>query len=114
MLVGGRRNGFESNFSLTGAVPRLLVSGGDRTVGFVYTAGMSDRSDSAHNSSPSAEARRTFYEVHRSLALFMILVVFAAPFAGLYVAGLLGVVVGVLASAAAYVLIPYLWNWLGD
>jgi len=43
----------------------------------------------------------------------MILVVFAAPFAGLYVAGLFGAVVGVLVSAAAYVLIPYLWNWLG-
>ncbi|MBK9308286.1 MAG: hypothetical protein IPM58_14675 [Nitrospira sp.] len=62
----------------------------------------------------SAEGRRTFYERHRSLALFMILVVFAAPFAGLYVAGLFGAVVGVLASAAAYLLIPYLWNWLGE
>jgi hypothetical protein len=114
MPVGGRRNGFESKFHVTGAVPRLLVSGGDRTVGFIYTADMSDHSDSAHNGSPSTEARRTFYEGHRTLALFMILVVFAAPFAGLYVAGLLGTVVGVVASAAAYVLIPYLWNWLGD
>jgi hypothetical protein len=39
----------------------------------------------------------------------MIVIVFAAPFAGLYVAGLLGVVVGVLVSAVAYVLIPWLW-----
>jgi hypothetical protein len=61
----------------------------------------------------SAEARRKFYEGHRSMALFMLLVVFAAPFAGLYVAGLLGVVVGVLVSAAAYVLTPYVWKWLG-
>ncbi len=65
--------------------------------------------DSNSTSSFSGEARRRFYEDHRSLALFMILVVFAAPFAGLYVAGLLGVAVGVLLSAAAYVLIPWLW-----
>jgi len=44
----------------------------------------------------------------------MILVVFAAPFAGLYVAGLLGVVIGVLVSAAAYVLTPSVWGWVGD
>lgn len=44
----------------------------------------------------------------------MIVVVFAAPFAGLYVAGLLGVVVGVLVSAAAYVLMPSVWKWVGD
>ena len=61
----------------------------------------------------SAEARRTFYEGHRSLALFMLVFVFAAPFAGLYVAGLFGVVVGVLVSAAAYVLTPCLWKWIG-
>ncbi len=79
---------------------------------FVYTPHMSH--PSGWSPSFSAEGRRTFYEGHRSLALFMILVVFAAPFAGLYVAGLLGAVVGVLVSAAAYVLIPYLWNWLGE
>ncbi|MGE3978300.1 MAG: hypothetical protein AB7F94_12015 [Nitrospira sp.] len=72
---------------------------------------MSDRSDSI--GSFSTESRRIFYEAHQPLALFMILVVFAAPFAGLYVAGLLGVVVGVLVSAAAYVLAPYVWKWLG-
>ena len=47
------------------------------------------------------------------MALFMLLIVFAAPFAGLYVAGLFGVVVGVLASAVAYVLTPCLWKWIG-
>ena len=78
---------------------------------FVYTPYMSHRSGSS--STLSAEGRRAFYEGPRFLALFMILVVFAAPFAGLYVAGLFGAVVGVLVSAAAYVLIPYLWNWLG-
>lgn len=79
---------------------------------FVYTPGMSDRSDSP--TSFTAEARRTFYGGHRSLALFMILIVFMAPFAGLYVAGLLGVVLGVLVSVAAYVLTPFLWKWIGD
>lgn len=78
---------------------------------FDYTLRMSDRSDSA--ASFSADARRTFYEGHRSLALFMLVVVVAAPFAGLYVAGLLGVVAGVLVSAAAYVLLPCFWKWIG-
>jgi hypothetical protein len=79
-------------------------------VGFVYTRHMSYRSDPT--GSFSAEARRIFYEGHRSLALFMLVVVFAAPFAGLYVAGLLGVVIGVLVSAAAYVLAPSVWKWI--
>jgi hypothetical protein len=92
----------------------VLASGEDRTVGFIYTAGMSDHSDSSHGGSFSAEARRTFYEGHRSMALFMILIVFSAPFAGLYVAGLFGVAVGVLVSAAAYVLLPFLWRWIID
>jgi hypothetical protein len=75
---------------------------------------MSDRSDSTHDGSFSAAARRTFYEGHRSMALFMILIVFSSPFAGLYVAGLFGVAIGVLVSAAAYVLLPFLWRWIGD
>jgi len=37
-----------------------------------------------------------------------------APFAGLYVAGLLGVITGVLVSAAAYALTPCLWRWIGE
>lgn len=78
----------------------------------MYTLNMTYRSNSSI-ASFSAEARRTFYEGHRSLALFMLLFVFAAPFAGLYVAGLFGVVVGVLVSAAAYVLTPCLWKWIG-
>jgi hypothetical protein len=78
-------------------------------VDFLYTAGMSQRSDSTRDGLFTAEARRRFYDDHRLLAVFMIVIVFAAPFAGLYVAGLLGVVVGVLVSAVAYVLIPWLW-----
>ena len=74
-----------------------------------YTSGMPSRSDSSACSF-SAESRKAFYEAHPSIALFMLVIVFAAPFAGLYVAGLLGVVVGVLVSAAAYVLTPCLWK----
>lgn len=48
------------------------------------------------------------------MALFMILIVFSAPFAGLYVAGLFGVAIGVLVSAAAYVLLPFFWRWIVD
>lgn len=83
----------------------------DMVVNCVYTPVMPDRSNLI--TFFSAEARRTFYERHRSIALFMLLIVFAAPFAGLYVAGLLGVVVGVLVSAAAYVLTPSVWKWIG-
>ncbi len=78
-------------------------------VDFVYTLCMPDRYDSDHAGFFSAEARRKFYEGHRTMALFMLILVFAAPFAGLYVAGLLGVMIGVLVSAAAYVLVPLLW-----
>ena len=74
---------------------------------------MSSSSDS-NATSFSAGARQAFYEAHPSIALFMIVVVFAAPFAGLYVDGLLGVVIGVLVSAAAYVLMPSVWKWVGD
>lgn len=43
----------------------------------------------------------------------MILILFFAPFAGLYVTGLLGSVLGVLLSVAAYYLMPPLWLLLG-
>jgi hypothetical protein len=61
----------------------------------------------------NSEHRRRFYEGHRSLALLMILIVFLSPFAGLYVAGLFGAVIGVLLSFAAYYLTPYLWLTIG-
>ncbi len=77
-----------------------------------YTPSMSSHLGSS-TLSFSADSRRAFYEAHPSIALFMLLVVLAAPFAGLYVAGLLGVVVGVLVSAAAYVLTPCVWKWIG-
>lgn len=73
---------------------------------------MSYRSDPSADS-VSSDSRRTFYEAHPSIALFMLVVVLMAPFAGLYVSGLLGVVVGVLVSAAAYMLMPLVWKWIG-
>ncbi len=53
--------------------------------------------------------RKTFYEHHWSIAIGMIFIVFLFPFAGLYVTGLFGVLVGVLLSVAAYYLTPYIW-----
>jgi uncharacterized membrane protein len=74
---------------------------------------MVHRSNAGDHNLFSAESRRAFYEAHPSIALFMLLVVLMAPFAGLYVAGLLGVVIGVLVSAAAYMLTPLAWKWIG-
>ena len=74
---------------------------------------MSDRSGLSLAESLTADHRRTFYERHRSLAILMILILFLAPFAGLYITGLLGAVTGVGLSVAAYVLLPPLWLLLG-
>jgi thiamine transporter ThiT len=73
---------------------------------------MPDRSDFSFFESLTSDHRRRFYEHHRSLALLLILVLLLAPFAGLYVTGLLGLVVGVLLSGAAYYLTPPLWIML--
>ncbi|MBU6483059.1 MAG: hypothetical protein KGS09_21285 [Nitrospirae bacterium] len=54
-----------------------------------------------------SEQRRCFYARHRFLAILMILVVPLFPFAGLYVTGLFGAVLGLLLSLAAFYLTPY-------
>lgn len=74
---------------------------------------MSDPSGLSFSESFTGDHRRTFYERHRSLAVVMILTLFLAPFAGLYVTGLLGSVVGVVLSVAAYYLMPPLWGMVG-
>ncbi len=74
---------------------------------------MSDHSGLSFSESLSAHHRRTFYDGHRSLAALMILILFLAPFAGLYVTGLLGSVLGVVLSVAAYYLLPPFWGLLG-
>ena len=71
---------------------------------------MPDPSGLSFPESLTGHHRRTFYERHRSLALLMILILFLAPFAGLYVTGLLGSVVGVVLSITAYYLMPLLWS----
>lgn len=81
---------------------------------YPYTQIMSNRSNFSFSESLTGDCRRRFYEEHRSVAIAMILVVFVAPFAGLYVTGLLGVVLGVVLSVGAYYFIPYLWLKLGD
>jgi hypothetical protein len=60
-----------------------------------------------------SDERRNFYEHHRSIAIVMILIVFLLPFAGLYVTGLFGGVLGVLISVAGYYLTPYVVLKLG-
>jgi hypothetical protein len=74
---------------------------------------MPDRSDRIVTESLTSDYRRKFYEGHRPIALLMILILFLAPFVGLYVTGLLGSVLGVLLSVAAYYLTPSLWLLLG-
>ena len=74
---------------------------------------MPDHSGLSFAESLTGHHRRTFYERHRSLAVLMILILFLAPFAGIYVTGLLGAVLGVVLSVAAYFLLPPLWLLLG-
>jgi len=70
---------------------------------------MPAHSDLSFSESLSSDHRRAFYEGHRSIAMFMILVVFLSPFAGLYVANLFGSVLGVILSVAAFYFTPYIW-----
>ena len=54
-----------------------------------------------------SEQRQGFYERHKPIAVAMILIVFLLPIVGVFVLGLSGGVLGVLVSAAGYVLTPY-------
>ena len=67
------------------------------------------RSSLSFMDSLQSHHRRTFYEHHRSIAIGMIVIVFLFPFAGIYVTGLFGAVLGALLSVAAYYVTPYLW-----
>lgn len=78
-----------------------------------YTVCMPLDSNPSFIESLTAEQRRNFYGGHRSIAIVMILIVFLLPFAGLYVTGLFGAVLGVLVSVAGYYLTPYVWIKLG-
>lgn len=74
-----------------------------------YTRRMALTSDMSFTESLHSDRRKSFYESHRSIAIGMILIVFLFPFAGLYVTGLFGAVLGVVLSVAAYGLTPYVW-----
>jgi len=74
---------------------------------------MSDPSTLSFTEGLTGDHRRRFYERHRSLALLMILVLLLAPFAGLYVTGLLGSILGVVLSVAAYYVTPAVWLMFG-
>jgi hypothetical protein len=67
------------------------------------------RSKLSFTESLTSEQRQIFYERHRFLAILMILIVLLFPFAGLYVTGLFGAVLGIVLSVAGYYLIPYVW-----
>ncbi len=66
-------------------------------------------SEFSFTDSLKSERRREFYERHKPIAIVMIVIVFLLPFAGLFVTGLFGVVLGVLLSIAGYYLTPYAW-----
>lgn len=78
-----------------------------------YTAPMPDHPHLSFVEALTGDHRRRFYECHRSLALLMILILLLAPFAGLYVTGLLGSILGVVLSVAAYYVTPALWLMFG-
>ena len=64
-------------------------------------------SDLSFADSLKSDQRQGFYARHKPLAVAMILVVFLFPIVGVFVMGLSGAVLGVLVSAAGYVLTPY-------
>jgi uncharacterized membrane protein YfbV (UPF0208 family) len=66
-------------------------------------------SDLSFIDSLTGEQRQIFYARHRFIAIFMILIVLLFPFAGLYVTGQFGAVLGLLLSLAAFYLTPYVW-----
>ena len=78
-----------------------------------YTVPMPLRSELSFTDSLTSEQRQIFYARHRFLAILMILIVLLFPFAGLYVIGLFGAVLGVLLSVAGYYLTPYVWLTVG-
>lgn len=68
---------------------------------------MNRRSELSFADSLKSDERTGFYERHKSIAVVMILVVFLLPIAGVFAVGLSGGVLGVIVSAAAYLLTPY-------
>ena len=78
-----------------------------------YTVPMLFPTEISFTDSLKSGPRQEFYERHRFIAILMILIVFLLPFAGLYVTGLFGAALGVLASVTGYYLTPYICLKLG-
>ena len=68
---------------------------------------MNRHSELSFTSSLKSEQRRGFYECHKPIAVFMILLVFLFPILGVFVIGLSGAVLGVAVSVLGYYLTPY-------
>ena len=68
---------------------------------------MNRPSDLSFTDSLKSNERTGFYERHKPIAVVMILIVFLLPIAGVFAVGLSGGVLGVIVSAAAYLLTPY-------
>ncbi len=64
--------------------------------------------DNSVNTSLNKDSRKAFYEGHKEIALFMILIVFFFPLIGVYVSGLLGATLGMLIAVMAYFLTPFI------
>jgi hypothetical protein len=113
----GARSGSKESSSGLCATPR--VARAQKIIGLHpaprlgYTPPMPAPSDLSFIDSLTSEQRQIFYERHRFLAILMILVVLLLPFAGLYVTGLFGAVLGLLLSLAVFYLTPYVWLKIG-
>jgi hypothetical protein len=68
---------------------------------------MNRHSELSFTDSLKSEERRGFYERNKLVAVLMILIVFLLPILAVFMWGLLGAVLGVLLSIAAYYLTPY-------
>lgn len=64
-------------------------------------------SEVSFTSSLKSEQRKGFYERNKPIAVLMILIVFLLPIVGVFVRGLSGGVMGVVASVLGYYLTPY-------
>ena len=64
-------------------------------------------SELSFTDSLKADQRRHFYERNKQIAIVMIVVVFLAPFIGIFVRGLSGAVWGVILSVLGYYLAPF-------
>ena len=75
---------------------------------------MNRHSELSFTDSLKSDERTGFYERHKPIAVVVILIVFLLPIAGVFAVGLSGGVLGVIVSAAAYLLTPFIVLKLRD